>query len=291
MIDQEVLLQSAFNGNRRELSRLLTHLEKGLKLNLPENAPPRKSTVLGITGPPGVGKSTLIGRIINYWKERNQNVAVLAIDPSSPRSGGALLGDRVRMDSADSGDLVFVRSLSTGGHPGGISSSLISMIDLLSYCGWENIVIETVGSGQSEIKIVAFADKILLVDGPDRGDIIQAEKAGIIELADIVVINKSDLPGSTNAAESIRSSLSFGDAKSSPEVILVSAQKNEGVEEMMNLVENCHTPDWRERIKLKERLISLWDSRLLSSPEFNRIIGDLQTGSISLDDALDELAR
>jgi len=291
LIDQEVLLQSAFNGNRRELSRLLTHLEKGMKLNLPENAPPRKSTVLGITGPPGVGKSTLIGRIINYWKERNQNVAVLAIDPSSPRSGGALLGDRVRMDSADSGDLVFVRSLSTGGHPGGISSSLISMIDLLSYCGWENIVIETVGSGQSEIKIVAFADKILLVDGPDRGDIIQAEKAGIIELADIVVINKSDLPGSTNAAESIRSSLSFGDAKSSPEVILVSAQKNEGVEEMMNLVENCHTPDWRERIKLKERLISLWDSRLLASPEFNRIIGDLQTGSISLDDALDELAR
>ena len=291
MIDQEVLLQSAFNGNRRELSRLLTHLEKGMKLNLPENAPPRKSTVLGITGPPGVGKSTLIGRIINYWKERNQNVAVLAIDPSSPRSGGALLGDRVRMDSADSGDLVFVRSLSTGGHPGGISTSLISMIDLLSYCGWENIVIETVGSGQSEIKIVAFADKILLVDGPDRGDIIQAEKAGIIELADIVVINKSDLPGSTNAAESIRSSLSFGDAKSSPEVILVSAQKNEGVEEMMNLVENCHTPDWRERIKLKERLISLWDSRLLASPEFNRIIGDLQTGSISLDDALDELAR
>jgi len=291
LIDQEVLLQSAFNGNRRELSRLLTHLEKGMKLNLPENAPPRKSTVLGITGPPGVGKSTLIGRIINYWKERNQNVAVLAIDPSSPRSGGALLGDRVRMDSADSGDLVFVRSLSTGGHPGGISSSLISMIDLLSYCGWENIVIETVGSGQSEIKIVAFADKILLVDGPDRGDIIQAEKAGIIELADIVVINKSDLPGSTNAAESIRSSLSFGDVKSSPEVILVSAQKNEGIEEMMNLVENCHTPDWRERIKLKERLISLWDSRLLSSPEFNRIIGDLQTGSISLDDALDELAR
>ena len=291
LIDQEVLLQSAFNGNRRELSRLLTHLEKGMKLNLPENAPPRKSTVLGITGPPGVGKSTLIGRIINYWKERNQNVAVLAIDPSSPRSGGALLGDRVRMDSADSGDLVFVRSLSTGGHPGGISSSLVSMIDLLSYCGWENIVIETVGSGQSEIKIVAFADKILLVDGPDRGDIIQAEKAGIIELADIVVINKSDLPGSTNAAESIRSSLSFGEAKSSPEVILVSAQKNEGVEEMMNLVENCHTPDWRERIKLKQRLISLWDSRLLSSPEFNRIIDDLQTGSISLDGALDELAR
>ena len=104
------------------------------------------------------------------------------------------------MDSADSGELVYVRSLSNGGQPGGISSSLISMIELLSYCGWDNIVIETVGSGQSEIKIVAFADKIILVDGPDRGDIIQAEKAGIIELADIIVINKSDLPGAIKAA-------------------------------------------------------------------------------------------
>jgi LAO/AO transport system kinase len=290
-MNPEVLLQSASNGNRRDLSRLLTYLERGINLNLPENSASRKSTVLGVTGPPGVGKSTLIGRIINYWKERNQNVAVLAIDPSSPRSGGALLGDRLRMDSADSGDSVFVRSLSAGGQPGGMSSSLISMIELLSYCGWENIVIETVGSGQSEIKIVAFADKIILVDGPDRGDIVQAEKAGIIELADIIAINKSDLPGSAKAAESIRSSLSFTDAKESPEVILVSAQKNEGIEKMMDLVEYRDTPEWRERIKIKERLMSLWDSRLLSSPNLNRVIEELQTGSISLDDALDELVR
>jgi len=291
LMNPEVLLQSALNGNRRDLSRLLTYLERGINLDIPENYASRKSTVLGVTGPPGVGKSTLIGRIINYWKERNQNVAVLAIDPSSPRSGGALLGDRLRMDSADSGDLVFVRSLSAGGQPGGMSSSLISMIELLSYCGWENIVIETVGSGQSEIKIVAFADKIILVDGPDRGDIVQAEKAGIIELADIIAINKSDLPGSAKAAESIRSSLSFTDAKESPEVILVSAQKNEGIEKMMDLVEYRDTPEWRERIKIKERLISLWDSRLLSSPNLNRVIEELQTGSISLDDALDELVR
>ena len=172
-----------------------------------------------------------------------------------------------------------------------LSSSLISMIELLSYCGWENIVIETVGSGQSEIKIVAFADKIILVDGPDRGDIIQAEKAGIIELADIIVINKSDLPGATKAAESIRSSLSFNDEKKSPDVILVSAQMNDGINEMMDLVENCESPDWRERIKIQERLISLWDYRLLSSPNLNRIINELQTGSISLDDALEKIAR
>ena len=289
-MDQESLLKSAAGGNRRDLSRLLTYLEKGMKLNFPENTATRKSSVLGITGPPGVGKSSLIGRIISYWNSRNQNVAVLAIDPSSPRSGGALLGDRVRMDSADSGELVYVRSLSNGGQPGGISSSLISMIELLSYCGWDNIVIETVGSGQSEIKIVAFADKIILVDGPDRGDIIQAEKAGIIELADIIVINKSDLQGAIRAAESIRSSLSFADGKKSPDVVLVSAQMNEGIDEMMDLVQNCDSPDWRERIKIQERLISLWDSRLLSSPNLNRVINELQTGSISLDDALDDLA-
>ena len=101
-MDQDSLLKSAANGNRRDLSRLLTYLEQGMKLNFPESNPSMKSSVTGITGPPGVGKSSLIGRIISYWNSRNQNVAVLAIDPSSPRSGGALLGDRVIMDSADS---------------------------------------------------------------------------------------------------------------------------------------------------------------------------------------------
>ena len=112
-MDQDSLLKSASNGNRRDLSRLLTYLEQGMKINFPENKPSMKSSVTGITGPPGVGKS-LIGRIISYWNSRNQNVAVLAIDPSSPRSGGALLGDRVRMDSADSRRLVYVRSLLLG---------------------------------------------------------------------------------------------------------------------------------------------------------------------------------
>ena len=285
------LLGSAMRGSRRDLSRLLSLIEKGEAVAIPENTGTKKSMILGITGPPGVGKSTLVGRIISYWKKEGKRVAVLAIDPSSPRTGGALLGDRVRMDSADSGDHVFVRSLSTRGNPGGISASLMSMVKLLESCGWENIIIETVGSGQSEIKIVAFADKIILVDGPDRGDIIQAEKAGIIELADLIVVNKSDTPGALRVAETIKSALSFSNENDSPQVLLVSAERNTGVDEMMESIRYSKSPIWRDRIMIRERLLSLWDYRLLSSPQLNQVIEDIETGSISLEDGLDILSR
>ncbi len=286
---KEKLLQSAFEGSRRDLSRLLSMIERGEELTIPEKEYDPDYMILGITGPPGVGKSTLVGRIISYWKDRGKKVAVLAIDPSSPRTGGALLGDRLRMDSADSGEGVFVRSLSTRGNPGGISASLMAMSRLLAYCGWEKIIIETVGSGQSELKIVAFADKIILVDGPDRGDIIQAEKAGIIELADLVVVNKSDVPSALKVAENIRSSFSFSNQNDTPEVILVSAEMNDGIDEMMNLIQSAESPLWRSRIKIRERLLSLWDHRLMSSPNLNQVIEDIETGSISLEDGLEIL--
>lgn len=289
MTGKEKLLQSAFEGSRRDLSRLLSMIERGEELTIPEKEYDPDYMILGITGPPGVGKSTLVGRIISYWKDRDKKVAVLAIDPSSPRTGGALLGDRLRMDSADSGEGVFVRSLSTRGNPGGISASLMAMSRLLAYCGWEKIIIETVGSGQSELKIVAFADKIILVDGPDRGDIIQAEKAGIIELADLVVVNKSDVPSALKVAENIRSSFSFSNQNDSPEVILVSAEMNDGIDEMMNLIQSAESPLWRSRIKIRERLLSLWDHRLMSSPKLNQVIDDIETGSISLEDGLEIL--
>lgn len=291
MTGKEKLLQSAFEGSRRDLSRLLSMIERGEELTIPEKEYDPDYMILGITGPPGVGKSTLVGRIISYWKDRAKKVAVLAIDPSSPRTGGALLGDRLRMDSADSGEGVFVRSLSTRGNPGGISASLMAMSRLLAYCGWEKIIIETVGSGQSELKIVAFADKIILVDGPDRGDIIQAEKAGIIELADLVVVNKSDVPSALKVAENIRSSFSFSNQNDSPEVILVSAEMNDGIDEMMNLIQSAESPLWRSRIKIRERLLSLWDHRLMSSPKLNQVIDDIETGSISLEDGLEILLR
>jgi len=263
---------------------LLSLIESGQEVNISA----QDSWTLGVTGPPGAGKSSLIGNFVNYWSSRGDKVAVLAVDPSSPNSGGALLGDRMRMSSADSGDSVFVRSLATRNHPGGLSAYISTMIDCLAACGWDRIVIETVGSGQSDYRIAAFADRILLVDGPDRGDIIQAEKAGIIELADIIAVNKSDMEGSEQAAEAIRSSLSLD--KNPPPVHLVCSHNGSGIELMMEDIDNC-VPGARSRLRARERLISAWDSRLLNHPDLNEVLDSFETGSITLQEAVDSLSH
>ena len=285
-VNVEEIISNAIGGNRRSLSKLLTIIESG-KI-IPTNN--LGAWTLGVTGPPGVGKSTLIGKMIVEWISRGEKVAVLAVDPSSPKSGGALLGDRMRMAISDTNDLVFVRSLATRNHPGGLTSFLVPMISLLSQCGWTRIIIETVGSGQSEIRIVAFADRVLLVEGPDRGDIIQAEKAGIIELADIIAINKSDLPSAQLAADSLRNSLSFA-TETAIEVCLVSAHLGDGVTELVESIEQIETDSNRDTIRFRERLLSAWDSRLISHPQFNEVIRALSAGTITLDEALEQISR
>ena len=197
----------------------------------------------------------------------------------------------MRMTNADSSDLVFIRSLATRNHPGGLMDCLTPMVDLLSECGWDNILIETVGAGQSEIRVVAFADRILLVDGPDRGDIIQAEKAGIMELADLIVINKSDLPEAERAAKAVKSALSVAEDEFTPEVLLVSAHSGMGVEELVVELENTTTSSERERLRVRERLISAWDSALLTSPELEDVLQALEKGSITLLDAVDSIRK
>jgi LAO/AO transport system kinase len=163
------------------------------------------------------------------------------------------------------------------------------MINLLSLCGWSRIIIETVGSGQSEIRIVAFADRVMLVDGPDRGDIIQAEKAGIMELADLIVINKSDLPNALNASNSIKNSFSYSEKDSNKMVLLTSALNNEGISDLINEIERLKINNERNSLRMKERLLSAWDYLLLSNPSFNEILLDLESGKINLDEALGRL--
>ena len=278
------LLNSALSGNRRDLSKILTAIEGGASFEMG----PQNPWTLGVTGPPGVGKSSLIGRLISKWIGRGEKVAVLAVDPSSPNSGGALLADRMRMGATDSSDSVFVRSLATRNHPGGVASRLSPMIECLTACGWSRIVIETVGAGQSEIRIVAFADRVLLVDGPDRGDMVQAEKAGIMELADVIAINKSDMPNSQHAADSVRSALGLSQGLQ-PQVYLVSAHDGSGVDELLEEIEACSISNLRGRLRTRERLLSLWDSRLLDHPRINEVLSAVETGSITLDEAVESL--
>jgi len=287
MSETDELLIAAKNGDRRALSKLLTCLEEGGESPVPAGS----GDSIGVTGPPGVGKSTLIGRMVDIWVARGETVAVLAVDPSSPRSGGALLGDRMRMMSADSSDSFFVRSLATRNHPGGLMDCLSPMVDCLAECGWSRILIETVGAGQAEIRVVAFAERILLVDGPDRGDVIQAEKAGIIELADLIAINKSDLPNAARAADSIRSALSVGELERNPEVLLVSAHDGSGIEQLVDAIDAVETTTGRERLRIRERLISAWDSTLLGADSFDEVMAALETGSMTLSEAVESIRK
>ena len=286
MTDISDLLESAKSGDRRSLSMLISAISDSGGSTIIN---PATGWILGVTGPPGSGKSTLIGQMVRKWASSGERVAVLALDPTSPLSGGSLLADRIRMEGED--DLrenVFVRSIPSGKTPGAISPILWPICGVLSECGWTRIIVETVGTGQSEFRIAALVDRLLLVDGPDRGDIIQAEKAGILELADVIAVNKSDLPGASSAAQHIRSSLSLA-SNDNREVVLVSAKKGHGIQELIEIIEKCEPQNTRGKMMMMERLISEWDSILVSHPEIDKIISELCDGSITVREAIEIL--
>ena len=272
--------------DRRELARALSSADS-------IDAPAREFEpwrVLGVTGPPGVGKSCLVDRIVSRWLEQGERVAILAVDPSSPITGGALLGDRMRMASVDTGDNVFFRSIATRNVPGGLPTRLNRMVDLLVHEGWTRIIIETVGSGQSEIRIVSVADRLILVEGPARGDIIQAEKAGVLELADLIVVNKSDLPGADRVAEEIHLSLNLSDGESAP-VILCSAETGFGIDEMIAAIDNLPNARGPAIARARERLLATHQEYLLSHPQYADVLKGLSEGRLSIEEALSILQR
>ena len=285
MTDISDLLESAKLGDRRSLSMLISAISES------GDSPSINSAtgwILGVTGPPGSGKSTLIGQMVRKWASSGERVAVLALDPTSPLSGGSLLADRIRMEGDDLRENVFVRSIPSGKTPGAISPILWPICSVLTECGWTRIIVETVGTGQSEFRIAALVDRLLLVDGPDRGDIIQAEKAGILELADVIAVNKSDLPGASSAAQHIRSSLSLA-SDDNREVVLVSAKEGHGIQELVEIIEKCEPQNTRGKMMMMERLISEWDSILVSHPEIDNIISELCDGSITVREAIEIL--
>jgi LAO/AO transport system kinase len=207
-----LLTESALEGNRLALARLLTQVENDSpegRAALSELFPHTgKAHLIGMTGAPGTGKSSLVNQLVlHYRKNADKKVAIVAVDPSSPFTGGAVLGDRVRMRdlSGDSG--VFIRSMASRGSLGGIAQKTAALVQVFDAAGYEIIIIETVGAGQSEVDIARLAHTTVVVEAPGLGDEIQAIKAGILEIADVLVINKADRPGVENTERALRSTL------------------------------------------------------------------------------------
>jgi len=205
------LFAAAIEGDRRALARAISRIDDGVEsahaamaaLKSRRDEAPGAPFVLGITGPPGAGKSTFTHRVIGGARARGERVAVVAVDPSSPFSGGAILGDRLRMEEFATDEAVFIRSLSSRGHLGGLSRATGQVVQLLDAAGFDLIVVETVGVGQSELAVMEVADTVLVVLTPESGDVVQTMKAGLLEVADVFAVNKSDRRG----AEALRRNL------------------------------------------------------------------------------------
>ncbi|WP_051392906.1 methylmalonyl Co-A mutase-associated GTPase MeaB [Glycomyces arizonensis] len=270
------LTAAARAGDRRAVARLLTAVE-----NHTEDAPAIAAAVaggdaivVGVTGSPGVGKSTLVSSLIGAWRKAGLRVAVLAIDPSSPFSGGAILGDRVRMADHALDDGVYIRSVATRGHLGGLTATTGGAVRLLEGLGFDAVIVETVGVGQAEVEIAGLADTTLLLLAPGMGDAIQAVKAGVVEIADVYVVNKADRPGADATVRDLRAMMSL--VKREPgewrqPICKTVAQDGEGIDELVDAIAGHR--DWlsgADHLAAKRRDRAAAEIRALVDAELRR---------------------
>ncbi|MEP6609775.1 MAG: methylmalonyl Co-A mutase-associated GTPase MeaB [Burkholderiaceae bacterium] len=232
-------LQQICAGDRRAIARAITTVENDpvqAEVLRAELAPHLgRAHVVGVTGPAGAGKSTLVSALVGELLNRGSKVAVVAIDPSSPFTGGAVLGDRIRMAAHQAHDDVFIRSLAARGHAGGLSRTTAHVVDVLDAAGFDVVLVETVGAGQSDVAIAALARTRVVVYPPGLGDEIQALKAGMLEIADIFVVNKADLPGADHAARDLLAMPPRGKEKRRP-VLKTIATRGDGVSELVDAI-------------------------------------------------------
>jgi LAO/AO transport system kinase len=277
-------------GEVRAVSRLIRDIDDGnteVRSILKDlYAHTGKAYVIGITGSPGVGKSTIVDQLISHLRDQGKSVGVLSVDPTSPFTGGAILGDRIRMQRHAADQDVFIRSMATRGAFGGLSHSTRSAIKVLDAMGKEYILVETVGVGQDEVDVVGCADTTIVVMPPGMGDDIQAIKAGVLEIADIFVVNKADLDGATRAANHLKAMLELDSAKYTgerwkPPILLVEAIRDNGIAELLDAVkkhretiQSSGQSDRRE--KTKDELVEMVHASLV-----RHCLGYLENGSIT----------
>ncbi|HET6381492.1 MAG TPA: methylmalonyl Co-A mutase-associated GTPase MeaB [candidate division Zixibacteria bacterium] len=246
-------------GDRRPLARLLTRIENGdpsLRDELPALfAAGRGAHVVGVTGPPGSGKSTLVSALTGEWRRRGRRVGILAVDPSSPYTGGAILGDRIRMMEHAADRDVFMRSMASRGELGGLAATTWVAAAALDAADFDPVIIETVGAGQSEVEIARLAETTVLVEVPEMGDEVQAIKAGLLEVADIIAVNKGDRPGADRAARQLRAMLSTAGSRlerKPPPILVTTATTGAGVAALVDAID-AHRSEARRPELARER--------------------------------------
>jgi LAO/AO transport system kinase len=302
------LVDGAERGERRALARLLTVVESGgadaraAIAALPRRPP--TASVVGITGAPGAGKSTLTDHLVTVFRTTGDRVAVLAIDPTSPFTGGAILGDRVRMQRHEGDPGVFVRSMATRGHLGGLASATPHAVRVLDAAGYDRVLIETVGVGQVEVEVAAAADTTVVVLNPGWGDAVQAGKAGLLEVGDVFVVNKADRDGVTATVRDLEGMLELSGHRAwRPPIVLTVATEATGIDELAAAIDGHRShllaagelPGRREhRVRdemrglLLERLAEQVDD-LCTGPNFDSVVARVASGGLDPYTAATEL--
>ncbi|MFB4309666.1 ArgK/MeaB family GTPase [Actinomadura sp. GTD37] len=273
MTSVDALLGAARGGSLRAAGRLLSLAEGDRRAEVTAALPPASIRVVGVTGPPGAGKSTTVAALIGAYLERGLRVAVLAVDPSSPYSGGALLGDRIRMAAYAAHPGVLIRSLAARGHLGGLAAAVPAAVRVLAALSYDLVLLETVGVGQSEIEVAAVADPAVVVLAPGAGDAVQAAKAGLLEVADLLVVNKADRDGAERTARELR-------AETGGPVLLLAASSGRGIADLVEAIEAHRRSDTPERraARARAQILAAAQTALRAHPELDCLAAGVAAG-------------